>query len=121
MKSVKMLLLFSITLIIVGSCSSGKRAFENGDYYRSVIKSVERLRKNPDHRKSKETLDEAYPAAIDYLTKQIEDLKLSGNRLKWGEIVSAYEQINSMADEIRRSPGARKIISNPRRYGAELT
>jgi len=55
-----------ISLLLLFGCSSGKKLLESGDYYQSVLQSVERLRKNPDHRKSSETLNSAYPLALKY-------------------------------------------------------
>lgn len=121
MKAISKLMTLVMLILVLGACSSGKKAFEKGDYFESVLKAVERLRKNPKHKKSRETLKYAYPAAVDYLETQITDLKGSGQRLKWGRVVSAYEQINRMADEIRRSPGAQSVIRSPEFYSSKLT
>lgn len=121
MKTIVKILGLALMVVLLEGCSSGKKAFENGDYYQSVLKAVDRLRKNPNHKKSKETLRYAYPAAINYLTGEIKSLKTSGRPFKWAGVVTAYEQINNMSDEIRRSPGALAVVRNPDRYASQLT
>ena len=120
MKAISKLMTLAMLIVVLGACTSGRKAFEKGHYFESVLKAVERLRKNPKHKKSRETLRYAYPAAVDYLETQITQLKNSGQPLKWGRIVSSYEQINRMADEIRRSPGARSVIKSPTAYASQL-
>ncbi len=106
---------------IIFSCSSGKKALERGNYYEAVVKAVERLRKNPDNKKSRETLKLAYPLALDYYKTELANVSASNRKFKWGETVKIYETINRMGDEIRRSPGALKVIRNPDRYASKLT
>ena len=55
------LLVMTLAFFAILSCTSGKKAMERGDYYQSVISAVDRLRKNPDHKKSTETLQISYP------------------------------------------------------------
>lgn len=121
MKAIAKLMTLMMLILVLEGCSSGKKAFEKGDYFESVLKAVERLRKNPNHKKSRETIKYAYPAALDYLQTEITNLQAGSQRLKWGRIVSAYEQINRMGDEIRRSPGAKSIIKSPAIYASKLT
>jgi len=121
MKKLDKLFILLAAILILGGCSSGKKAFEKGDYYSAVLKSVDRLRKNPNHKKSRETLLYAYPAAVEFLSSEVNNLKASGQRFKWGRIVNAYEKVNNMGDQIRRSPGALRIIPNPERFGGALT
>jgi hypothetical protein len=68
-------LLISLPLLVTAvlhfaGCSSGKKAYERGDYYEAVMKSVTRLRQNPDHSKSQETLKNAYPLAVEFFETQ---------------------------------------------------
>ena len=55
---------YMVTVLVLSACSSGKSTFEHGNYYEAVIVSVNRLRKNDDHKKSVETLQQAYPLAV---------------------------------------------------------
>ncbi len=107
--------------VIIFSCSSGKKSYEKGNYYSAVIQSVDRLRKNPDHKKSMETLSEAYPLAINYYEGIVRNVQQSNDRFKNGKVYDAYSALNHMYDEINRSPGALSVIPNPRSYFSELT
>ncbi len=107
--------------VIILSCSSGKKAFENGNYYSAVMQSVDRLRKNPDHKKSVETLSEAYPLAVNYHEGIIRNVQASDAPFKYGKIYDSYQVLNRMYDEIQRCPGALNVIPNPKSYFSELT
>ena len=113
-------LLIFVLAVVASSCSSGKKAYENGNYAEAVVKSVNRLRKNPDHKKSKETLRKSYPLAIGNLERSASE-KLAGmSPTKYTEALRIYEDINYLGEEIRRSPGALSVIPNPKAYKAKV-
>lgn len=114
-------LLMPLLLMIMASCSSGKKSLERGNYYASVLQSVERLRRNPDHRKSRETLAQAYPLAVNYYEGVVRNVQLSNDQFKNGRMYDAYQTLNHMYDEIQRSPGALSVIPNAKNYFSELT
>jgi hypothetical protein len=99
--------------LISFSCSSGKKAYEKGDYYAAVIKSVDRLRQKPDHEKSQESLRLSYPLAIDFLETQAQSTIASDAPFKWKQAISYYSQINVLHDQIKTSPAALRVIKNP--------
>lgn len=106
--------------IVLSACSSGKTAYEHGNYYSAVITSVNRLRKNDDHKKSVETLQQAYPMAVAFYEDRAKASLASNAEFKWTGVVESYTAINVMYDEIRRSPGALKVIPNPVNYYSKL-
>lgn len=108
-------------LIYATNCSSGKKALEQGDYYKSVIQAVNRLRQKPDHEKSISTLKEAYPLALSYYQGLISQEKSSNYLYKWDRIISYMYTINNLNSEITRCPACKKIITNPYLYTNELT
>jgi len=109
-----------IALFVFDSCSSGKKSFVRGNYYEAVITSTNRLRRDPGHSKSAETLREAYPMAVAYYDDRAKAALASNTEFKWSAVVDAYTIINVMYDEIRRSPGALKVIPNPISYYDKL-
>ncbi len=111
--------IFISTILLLG-CSSGKKLLERGDYYQSVLQSVERLRRNPDHRKSSETLGSAYPMALEFHENRANNMLASNSRGKWKGVLDAYTKINHMYEEINRSPGALRTVPNPKNYYSEL-
>jgi hypothetical protein len=114
-----------LTIIFIAAvafgCRSGKGAYKHGDYYSAVIQAVERLRSNPDHKKSKEILSLSYQAAVDYLETDAQNQIASNANFKYKAAVTNYERINHMYDEIRKSPGALKVIPTPINKYKELT
>jgi len=108
--------LYAFFIYLLFSCSSGKQSYKQGDYYQSVLQSVDRLRKNPDHKKSRQVLAKSYPLAIQYYENQIQRFQNSNNPFKNGNIVDTYRQLTHLYDEIMRSPGAMEVIPNPKDY-----
>ncbi|WP_017731102.1 hypothetical protein [Nafulsella turpanensis] len=105
-----------LLLVVLEGCSSGKKAYERGDYYTAVLKSVNRLRKNPDHKKSGETLRKSYPMALQTLEQKIQHIQTANDPYKWKKALNIYGQINQMYEEIIHAPGALAIIPTPRNY-----
>ncbi len=113
------LLIFAVILIISG-CSSGKKAYERGDYYGAVTKAVNRLRQNPDHGKSRVILKESYPLALEYFETQAKNEIASNSDFKWKNAIQSYSNLNQLYEEIRQCPGCLKVVPNPRNYYAEI-
>jgi hypothetical protein len=115
------LLFVLIAAAALTSCSSGKSAYKHGDYYQAVLTAVQRLRQNPDHKKSREVLSLSYQAAVDYLDSDAQNQINSNANFKYKSAVVNYERINKLYDEIRTSPGALKVIPSPVNRYKELT
>jgi hypothetical protein len=114
------LLTFTIFLFIGFSCSSGKKAYEKGDYYDAVSKAVARLKQKPDHKKSKETLRNAYPLALQQLEQRAENIQASNEPFKSRNVIGVYKRINSLAEIVKSSPSALKVIPRPKTYYDEI-
>src|SRR5687768_5616535 len=108
-----------ITLTIFG-CSSGKKAYERGDYYGAVMKSVNRLRQNPDHSKSIEALQAAYPLAVEYYEGEAQNEIASNSNFKWKNAIQSYSSINTLYEAIRQCPACKKAVPRPKSYYAEI-
>jgi hypothetical protein len=106
--------------LLLGSCNTGKKAFEQGNYSEAVFQSVQRLRDNPDSKKSGQTLDQSYPLAVSTFKLEIEQLLKSQDPYKYSGITERYETMNRMADEIRHCPAALKVIRNPEDFGEQV-
>lgn len=108
-------------IVIAEGCTSGKSAYKHGDYYDAVLSAVQRLRQNPDNKKSKEVLSLSYQAAVDYLETDAQNQINSDANFKWKSAAKNYDQINNLYEQIRTSPGALKVIPNPVSKYKELT
>lgn len=107
-------------LLIILSCSSGKKAYEHGNYYDAVIKSVQRLRQKPDHSKSQEALQNAYPLALEILESQATNAIASDAAFKYKTTIQSYNQVNQIYEQIRQCPGCMKVVRSPKNYYAEI-
>lgn len=114
-------IILALVAILAEGCGTGKGAYKRGDYYEAVLASVQRLRSNPDHKKSKEVLTLSYQAAVDFLESDAQNQIASNANFKYRSVVGNYERINTLYNEIRTSPGALKVIPNPVNRFKELT
>ncbi|MCI4668250.1 MAG: hypothetical protein MRZ79_08940 [Bacteroidia bacterium] len=119
MKQVLPLIVMALALLV--GCKATKKAYEKGDYETAVLNSIERLRSSPNNKKSRETLELAYPALIDYMEEKVLDAQNSADPFKWESIVSVYEFLNRVNREITRSPAALKVVPNPKNYQSQQT
>jgi hypothetical protein len=110
----------ALSALILFGCSSGKKAYERGDYYGAVMKSVSRLRQNPDHSKSIEALQNAYPLAIEFYESEAKNEIASNSNFKWKNAIQSYNSINALYEAIRQCPGCKKAIPDPKNYYAEI-
>ena len=105
-----------LSLTAFWGCGSSKKSFQTGDYYTAVMKAVSKLKKNPNNKKSGEVLRQAYPMAVKYYLDEAERMEAGNDRFKNGNIYDAYQKLSNIYDEIRRSPGALRIIPDPKDY-----
>src|SRR5436190_20219545 len=113
-------LLIGLSLIFLAACSSGKKAYERGNYYEAVIKAIHRLRKDTDHSKSIETLQNAYPLAVEFFETQANNEIASNSNFKWKNAIQSYNSINQMYEEIRQCPSCMKVVKNPINHYADI-
>lgn len=112
--------LIGLILIVLASCTSGKKALQKGDYYSAVSKAVQRLKSDTDHKKSVEVLREGYPLTLEYSQEELDIILSNNTAFKWESAIRIMNNVNSLASQIRQTPAARKIISNPKVYSSEL-
>ncbi|MBK5278574.1 MAG: hypothetical protein JJE09_06890 [Bacteroidia bacterium] len=114
-------ILYCLIVLVLNGCSSGKSAYKHGDYYDAVLTAVQRLRQNPDHKKSREILKLSYQPAVDYLETDVQNQINSNANFKYSAAVRDYEKINNLYEQIRASPGALKVVPSPKSKYKELT
>ncbi|MFW6371221.1 MAG: hypothetical protein ACOC10_08465 [Bacteroidota bacterium] len=116
----KLIVVLSLVVFLLGSCSSGKKALQKGDYFSAVSKAVERLKSSPENKKALKVLHEGYPLALEWSQEEI-DLALSSNVPdKWERVAGLMRQVNMLSGQIRSTPAARKVINDPVTYTTEL-
>ena len=120
MKNLFKLLLFAFVLLIT-SCTSPKKLLEKGNYYEAAIQSVEKLKKNPNNKKAREVLEQAYPLAVDNLLDKLKNDKLIQPEFAYSHAAYTYEDLNRVYEKIQQSPIAKEIIKNPEKFYAQLS
>ena len=110
---------FSLLVILFG-CYTSKEYYNKGDYYTAVVKSVNWLKQYPSHKSSQETLQKAYPLALQTLEQKSINLQASHDAFKYKNALLMYSQINVMYDLINSSPAALEIIKDPKNYYKEI-
>ena len=108
-----------ILALITTACSSGEKALQQGDYYTAVLKSVDRLRSNPDKSKAQKTLLESYPLAVKWSKREIVSLVNSSDPMKNTKSIGQYQILNRMYNEINRCPAALRLLSNVQSFRVE--
>jgi len=111
--------LFFISLTL-GSCSTGKKALEKGDYYNATLQAVQRLRNNPKSKKATNAIKDSYPMALAYYKEKIDRTLNMNGQFRYTEIVDCYEKVNRLSDEISRCPAAMNIVPDLKYYTGEL-
>ncbi len=113
-----LLFIFSIAILVSG-CKTGKNSLEKGNYYEAVMQSVNRLRKNPDNKNAKATIQNGYPLALEYHQDVIARAKASQDQFKWEKVFDQYQLLNRLNDEIQRCPACRAQVSNRQDFTAD--
>ena len=111
---------FIVLSILMVSCSTGKRALEKGDYDKAIYQAVSRLQKDTDNRKALNTLKSAYGFAMEDHQTKIREAKLSSDVLRWEQVIQEYEELNRIADEIRKCPACREVVPEQNKFISEL-
>lgn len=107
---------FISTILLLTSCTSGKKAMKQGNYDEAVYKAVNRLRSNTDHKKSLQTLSETYPLAQKWHLNRIKDIENSYEPFKWESAAHEYAALINLYNEISKCPGCLKAIPSPENY-----
>ncbi len=121
MKKILFPLMLLIAVILLESCTSGKQAYEKGNYDEAVLKAISRLRKNTSNKKASQTLMEAYPMTIAWHRDNIERAKQSGDHFKWERVINEYHQVNNLYSQLNRCPACLRLVNSPVRYVSELS
>lgn len=114
--------LFAIALLsyFTFACSSGKKAFEQGNYDEAVTTAISRLQKSPTNTKAQKVLKEAFPAAVNFHLSKVENWKNSQEQFRWERVANEYQQIHALTDVLVNCPACLKVTGTPKRYFDEL-
>ncbi|MEO5909712.1 MAG: hypothetical protein ABIP95_02435 [Pelobium sp.] len=114
-------LLIGLITLVLGSCSSGEKALQNGDYDKAVYTAINRLKNNPNKEKALQTLSKGYNYALNRHLNRIKDIKLTDDKFKWEGIITEYQNINYLANAIGDCPVCMEAVPQPEKFIAELS
>lgn len=112
--------LLAFAALLVGGCSSSKRALRQGDYAKATLEAARHLRKHPGNKTSQEVLRQAYPLACENALRHIRQAADGGASDRYIVAAEAYMQLNELAEAIYESPKALEVAGRPTRYDREL-
>lgn len=115
------LYLVIITLITISACTTGKKAYQQGDYDLAVTQAVNRLKSSGDNKKAKSTLRKAYKLSLATHLDNINRAEGSTDPLKWETVADNYQSINGLYNAIRKCPSCLEIVPNPAKYDTRLS
>ena len=105
---------------LLNSCSTGLKSLQRGEYYDAILKAANRLSSDPDNRKATQVVRDGYPMVIAFYQEEIDQILSSRDQFKWQRTLEIMQSVNSISDEIRRIPAARKLVPNPKTYTSEM-
>ncbi len=120
MKKILFPLMVLIAFMLLEGCTSGKKAYQKGNYDEAVLKAISRLRKSPNSKKASQTLMESYPLTISWHQDNVERAKQSNDDFKWERVVREYNQVNNLYSQLNRCPACLRLVNNPVHYVVEL-
>lgn len=106
--------------IILFSCKSGEKLYNQGQYDAAVESFVKKLQRRPQDATSLRLLPKAYEAAMDYHEGRARQALASNNDLKWESVRREYRSMQSLYDIIRSSPAANAVVK-PKDYSAAIS
>jgi len=116
----KNIYIFLFCIVLLNSCSTGQKSFQQGNYYDAIIKAVSRLSNDPDNRKASQVIREGYPMAVTYYQEEIDKVLNGNDPFKWKRTLDIMQTVNQMSDQIRRIPAARQLVPSPKMYTSEM-
>ena len=121
MKTFSKIAILSLLTVFVMSCSSGYKAYKQGDYYKACIDAVDKLRTSPGSDKAQYVLQKTYPLAQQTALREIDNALLRNDQNNYETVVYQYERLNELANNIYACPKANQLIPSPKQYPAELS
>lgn len=104
-------MLLTFIIMGLGSCATGKNAFEKGNYETALSRAVKRLQSNPSNQKAQQVLIEGYTYGSEYHLNKIKELQRSKDTFKWERIYSEYAILNKYYKDINRCPACLSAVS----------
>jgi hypothetical protein len=104
------LYIFCLGFVLICSCKSATKLYNQGNYDDAVAAATKKLQKDPADGESKAVLQSAYRFALSRHEDQIRNLSNSANEDKYDRIVIEYSQLQKLYELIQQSPAAATAV-----------
>jgi tetratricopeptide (TPR) repeat protein len=91
------------------SCKTASKAYDKGDYEKSIDLSIKKLQKDPNDGETKASLMAAYKNAVDVSESTIRSLS-TGTNISYDRIYSEYFKLQSLYEKLRPYPELVKLV-----------
>lgn len=105
--------------VILFSCKSGEKLYNQGRYDAAVEAFVKKLQRRPSDATSLQLLPQAYNAAMEYHEGRAKQALASNNDLKWEAVRNEYNSMQRLYNVIRSAPAANAVVK-PKDYSSAL-
>ncbi|MGO4293404.1 hypothetical protein [Chitinophaga sp. RAB17] len=102
------------------SCKSGEKLYNKGRYDEAVNAFVKKLQRKPQDATATRMLPDAYKQAQLQREERVNAYLRSNNDLKWESVRNEYRALQSLYNNIHKSPAALKLVQ-PRDYSDAIT
>lgn len=102
--------------VLFSACSTGKQAYQKGDYYDACMIAIDRLKSDPKNAKARETLSKAYLGLIQTYLQDINNLTSGGSVSDYDKAIVKYSTLNTVSDAIYNTPAALEVVKEPSNF-----
>ncbi|WP_346320698.1 hypothetical protein [Chitinophaga sp. YIM B06452] len=110
----------AVLAVILFSCKSGEKLYNQGRYDDAVKAFVKKLQRRPSDATSLNLLPQAYNAAMEFHEGRAKQALASNNDLKWESVKNEYRAMQNLYNIIRSAPAANAVVK-PKDYSAAIT
>lgn len=116
----KRIFLLSLVSILMLACGSSKKNYlHRSNEERALLDAVKQLDKNPDDYDALEAVPLLYSRIKQYHLQKINDLKSLPDNSKWDKILSSYNTLQNVYQEILNTPAAYRLVT-PDTYAEQI-
>ncbi len=117
---VKFISLFLLSAVLMATSCTGRKKLEKGNYDEAVLKSIKRLRSNPDNNRAQDILEASYSYSKSDHLRQVNQILASQKQFRWDDVVWHYERLNYLNTEINKCPACLEVVPDPVYFTSEL-
>ena len=118
LKLYSLLIFFSALLLF--SCKTAEKLYQQGRYDEAVELAAKKLQKKPGDAKLTDVLQNAYRFAVEDHESRIRNHSNSNSDMRWEYIYQEYLQLQRLYESIRRSPSVFDIVQ-PTDYSSYIS